>query len=386
MSAQACRYCDESGVEVVLDLGAQPACDDFPPADDPRTEALFPLRMGMCVACGLAQLLEDDTAPEEPRGVEPAALVRQAEQAVYRAAAAGFLPLNGRFAEYGSPHGGSWAGLLANRGLTEVSPGEQADLVLDCFGLMHEADQFAALSKRIDGLAEGGTLLIQFHSLASVLRDGEWNALRHGHYAYYSTPTLVNMVERLGLVARRAWTFDLYGGTVLLACSREGRQSDGVTALIREERAFGVLDVAQVSRLQSAMERGALELWSWLEQATGSGLRVVGYGAASRAVPLLCAAGIGPELLSAVVDAAEPKQGRRLPGAGIPIVGPEALRTLQPDLVLLFVPDLLTEVRAAYPEVEEAGGHWVRADRIGLEARVPAARDATTSVLQMRES
>jgi hypothetical protein len=32
--------------------------------------------------------------------------------------------------------------------------------------------------------------------------------------------------------------------------------------------------------------------------------------------------------------------------------------------VLLFVPDLLEEVRAAYPQVEESGGRWVVADAL----------------------
>jgi hypothetical protein len=32
--------------------------------------------------------------------------------------------------------------------------------------------------------------------------------------------------------------------------------------------------------------------------------------------------------------------------------------------VLVFVTDLLGEVRAAYPEVEAAGGRWVDADTL----------------------
>ena len=39
-------------------------------------------------------------------------------------------------------------------------------------------------------MAPGGVLLLQFHSLATILRLGQWNSLRHGHYAYYSTPPL----------------------------------------------------------------------------------------------------------------------------------------------------------------------------------------------------
>lgn len=34
----------------------------------------------------------------------------------------------------------------------------------------------------------------------------------------------------------------------------------------------------------------------------------------------------------------------------------------RPDRVLLFVPDLLPEVRAAYPEIERNGGLWVVMD------------------------
>ena len=38
---------------------------------------------------------------------------------------------------------------------------------------------------------------------------------------------------------------------------------------------------------------------------------------------------------------------------------------IRPDAVLFFVPDLLAEVREAYPEVETAGGRWVDAETLG---------------------
>ena len=97
-------------------LASQPACDYFPRSDDPGPDPVYPLQMWLCSSCGLAQLLTDPTVPEEPRGTEPAALVAQAADAVDRVAAAGLLPAGARVAEYGSPHGGSWLGLLADRG------------------------------------------------------------------------------------------------------------------------------------------------------------------------------------------------------------------------------------------------------------------------------
>ena len=117
VNAHECRACRREAGHVVLDLGNQPACDYFPPYGDPGPDPVYPLQMWLCSHCGLAQLLDDPTVPEEPKGAEPAALVVQAADAVARVAAAGLLPAGARVAEYGSPHGGSWLGLLAGRGL-----------------------------------------------------------------------------------------------------------------------------------------------------------------------------------------------------------------------------------------------------------------------------
>jgi hypothetical protein len=111
--------------------------------------------------------------------------------------------------------------------------------------------------------------------------------------------------------------------------------------------------------LGEAVEASARALREYLDGVRSSGLRVAGYGAASRAVALLEVAGVGPDDLVAVGDASTAKHGRALPGSRVPIVGPEELVALRPDRVLLFVPDLLEEVRADLPDVEASGGRWV---------------------------
>src|ERR1700742_2722766 len=222
MGEPVCRACGTSEGQLVLDLGEQPACDYFPHQDDPGPDPVYPLQMWRCGACGLAQLLADPTGPEEPRGAEPAALAAQAADAVGRVGAAGLLTPGRTVAEYGSPHGGSWLGLLAGRGLPPVPDAARADVILDCFGMMHAADQAAALAGRAARLAPGGVLLLQYHALDTIVSHGQRNALRHGHYAYYSTTALSAMLAAVGLSPRRAWEFELYGGTVLLAAARDG--------------------------------------------------------------------------------------------------------------------------------------------------------------------
>lgn len=357
-----CRFCRSTEGAIVLDLGEQPASDHFPAESDPGPDPVYPLRMWLCAGCGLAQLAEDPTLPDEPRGQEPAALVEQAADAVSRVASAGLLPAGGTVAEYGSPHGGSWLGLLTDRGLRVAQSGESADVVVDCFGLMHEADQAAALASRVARLRTGGVLLVQFHSLAAIVRGGQWNALRHAHYAYYSAPTLIAMLAHVGLTARTAFTFPLYGGTVLLALTHGGTPDEALAALGAEELAAGVLRPEVVGGLQRTALDAATRLASWVAQEGTAGRRVLGYSAASRSVALLCSAGLTAELLPGIADAAPAKQGRRLPGSGIPVIAPTELVAARPDTVLLFVPDLLAEVRRALPQIEASGGRWVPVD------------------------
>ncbi|MCO1577753.1 glycosyltransferase [Crossiella sp. SN42] len=348
----ACRFCRGVRGRIVLDLHTQPACDHFPAATDPGPDPAYPLQLWLCEDCGLAQLLDDPTVPEEPLATEPAALVRQAEDAIHRVAAAGLLPEGATVAEYGSPHGGSWLPRLAERGLHPVAGGQSAQVVLDCFGLMHHADQAAAVKERVDRLETGGVLLVQFHSLATIVRCGQWNALRHGHYAYYSTPALARMLTVAGLCPRSAWLFDLYGGTVLLAAVKGPAAPDpGLSALLIGESSLGVTDPAVLGGLQRQVTASAQALRGYLVDARAEGRRVLGYGAASRAVALLCAAGVDRELLPAVADASPGKHGRRMPGSGVPVIAPERLIEAAPAEVLLFLPDLLDEVRAAYPEI-----------------------------------
>ena len=375
MTTYECRACRGQAGDLVLDLGEQPACDYFPKYDEPGPDPVYPLQMWLCSACGLAQLLADPTVPEEPKGAEPAALVEQAADAVRRVAAAGLLPPDGTVSEYSSPHGGSWLGLLSARGLRPVDGTAEADVILDCFGMMHAADQAAALRERAARLSAGGVLLLQYHSLDTIVRLGQWNALRHGHYAYYSTTSLVAMLAAVGLSPRTSWSFGLYGGTILLAVGREGdRGGTGPDATVRQllaaEGRTGVTDPAVVSGLQHEVTVRAAALRGWLAAARTAGKTALGYSAASRAVTLLRSAGIDSDLLPGVADASPTKHGLRMPGTTIRVISPAELTAAAPDAVLVFVSDLLTEVRESYPEVEASGGEWIDADKLGTGSAV----------------
>ncbi len=363
---------DPAGV-VVLDLGAQPASDLFPLPTDPAPDPRYPLRMVFSPVSGLLQLEDDPTTPEEVMGVEPAALVRQAELCVADADAAGYLVPGKRVLHYPSPHGGSWHRQLEPYDLVEVFDGE-AELIVDVHGMMHDTDQKAAFLERRGHLSDEGVLLFMIHNASAVVREGMWNALKNGHFAYYTTPAMVRMAEEIDLVAIGAWSYPLYNnGTTMLAFTKRGGRWDtgraaSVDTLIEKETADGVLDPDALTRaLHSAHVGSVAAIRTYLDEAKAAGLTVAGYGAASRTAALLASVEVTTDDVAMIADAATAKHGRAMPGTRIPIVSPDDLVAARPDRVLLFISDLLPEVRRAMPGIEQNGGRWVVVDPLPTE-------------------
>lgn len=370
-----CRHCSSNDGDIVLDLGRQPSAEVFPDADtDHRCDEQHPLRMWLCRACRLAQLMEDPgTVEEQSVVVEPQAMTAQGEDTLAFAEEQGFLRTGARVVELGSPHGHPLTERLKARGLhplaaddPESADGAEGadgvDVVLDVYGLLHEPDQERALDARLARLAPGGVLVLQLHTLASVISTGQFSELRHGHFAYWSLPALDAALRRRGWGVHRARRFAYDSGTLAVIATADPRPDKETSDLVSAERSIGVTEAASLRPLQRAADLTSETLRSWLETERIAGRRVVGYGAAGRSVPVLCHARIDASLLGVVADAATGKHGRRLPGTDIVIVPPGDLESLRPDRVLLFLPDLLEEVRRALPHVEASGAVWVILD------------------------
>lgn len=312
--------------------------------------------MDLCGCCGLAQLAgeHDFSGAEEQQSVEPQAMRDQATDAVRRVANDGWLR-GGTVREFGSPHGGSWLPLFADRGYREA---EIADVVLDTFGLMHDPDQRAALELRAKATAPDGVLLVQIPSLLAMVSQGQWNLLRHSHFGYHSLTALTNLLGAVGMSIATVWEFELLGGTYLVAAVHGRVERDQrADQVLSDEKQFGVTDPCVLRRMQQAVDTHVAQLRRWLEAQADQGLSVYAYCAGSRVPGLFSVAGIDRRLVKGIADASPDKQGRRIPGTDIAIVSPEQLIAAEPDRVLLTLPYLYDEVRAAYPQLH--GRWWV---------------------------
>jgi hypothetical protein len=125
-----------------------------------------------------------------------------------------------------------------------------------------------------------------------------------------------------------------------------------------EERA-GLAGLGAYEAFAGGLLERMAQLRGFLDERRAGGEVVVGYGAPSRGNTLLNASGVGADLLAYTVDRSPLKQGRRLPGSGIPIHEPRRILETRPAYVLILTWDLRDEVVAGLREVEDWGGRFV---------------------------
>lgn len=342
-----CALCGASdgAADLALDLGLQPSMRHYPSPSDPLPDPTHPLALWVCPACGLAQLVADDTDEPEVAVPQPAAVADQARQAVEDLS--DLLAGRRTVRTFPSPHGDPGVDAYVARGLTVTDT--VADVVADSFGIMHDADQAGAFAARAAAVAPGGLLVLTVQPLDAIVATGQWTAVRHGHVAYYSLTALRTALARVGFASVRVTRYALYGGTAVVVAQRDGVPDQALKDMYEAELRAGLTTPAGLSGLQQEVTDGVERLTRYLTARAGT--RLYGYGAPSRVTSLLTAVGDAAGAITAIADAATSKQGRALPVSRIPVISPDALVAADADEVLLMLDDLYDEVLAAHPSL-----------------------------------
>ncbi|MDX2971273.1 class I SAM-dependent methyltransferase [Kribbella solani] len=353
-----CRGCSGENVVPVVDLGAQPCADYFPAAETPGPDPRWPLELWLCRDCTLVQLGPVEAQlPEEPLAVESATSLAHAEASV-KEILRDYPELAGKVVcEFASHHGGSWLGHLSAAGSQLAAAGQQADLVIDVHGIVHEPQYGDMLKLRAERLAPGGLLVMEFHHLLPLFIGNQFDTIRHGHWAYVSLRALRNVAALHGLAVESVKQVEMYGGSlmVMLRHTADAEPDASVDVVLADEDAAGIADEVQLGSLQEAAWHAADALHAELTRHKDAGRTVLAYGAPSKAPVLLDLSKVTTDLLPFTVDIAPGKHGRRIPGGCMVPIRPVAdLTAAQPDVVLVLTWDIADEVVAQL----EADGGW----------------------------
>jgi SAM-dependent methyltransferase len=393
-----CRSCSSTDLAVFLDLGAQPIANALVEERDlGEPEPRFPLELAFCHACGLVQVTE--TIPPDVlfgrdypyfSSFSPALLEHSREHVsrilqerslgprslvVEIASNDGYLLKN--FVDAGVPVLGidPAAGPVASarkRGVPTVQAFFGAALARELAGEGKQADviianNVAAHVDRINDFIEGFAVLLKDDGFARIevayLRDMiekcEFDTVYHEHLFYWSIAAMEQLVGRHGLHLNDAERIDIHGGSIRLTLSKRHGRSERLAALLAEEAALGMGEIAYYRSFAERVERLRTELHESIQRIRADGSRLAAYGAAAKGATLLNYMAFSRGVIEYVVDRNPAKVGKYLPGVKLPIRPVETLAEDKPDYVLILAWNFAREIIRQNDDYTSLGGKFI---------------------------
>lgn len=398
-----CRHCGAVLAHPFIDLGYAPPSNAYLTASDlSRPETFYPLRVRVCDRCWLVQtedyadagaLFTSDYAYFSSTSVSWLAHAeRYARDMIERlsldrrshvielASNDGYLLRN--FVAAGVPCLGieptaSTAEVAERLGIPVLREffgratgerlavdGLQADLVIgnNVYAHVPDINDFTRGIKAV--LKPDGVVTLEFPHLAQLIQHSQFDTVYHEHFSYLSLHAVSRIFAANGLRVWDVETLPTHGGSLrVFGCLADSSRSTApsVGALLQAETARGLQRLETYLGFQERADRIKDGLLSFLIEQKRAGRRVVAYGAAAKGNTLLNYAGVRPDLLPVVYDAAAAKQGHFMPGSHIPIRSPEALHAEATDYILILPWNLATEIRQQLSALEAQGVRFVTA-------------------------
>jgi hypothetical protein len=396
----ACRSCDSPRLETILSLGETPLANALPSEEDLGTpERRYPLDLAFCPACSLVQITE--TVPPEELFREylyfssfSDTMLRHAAELVGRlvrerhlgggSLAVELASNDGYLLQYYQRAGVPTLGVEPARNVATVAERRGIPTVTEFFGL-DLARQLAGEGRRADVihannvlahvadlngfvagvgvlLKETGIAVIEVPYLGEMIPRLEFDTIYHEHLCYFSLTALDSLFRRHGLAVADVEEISLQGGSLLLSVSSvESARSPSprVGAMLRREAGLGMTALPYYRDFAPRVQAWRERFREFLAGLKRRGQRLAAYGAAAKGSTLLNFAGVGRETLDFVADRSTYKQGRYMPGLGIPVVPPGALLERMPDAVVLLTWNLRDEILEQQSEYRRRGGRFV---------------------------
>ena len=210
-------------------------------------------------------------------------------------------------------------------------------------------------------LKEGGTVTLEFPHLMRLIESLQFDTIYHEHFSYLSLHTVILIFKQAGLRIFDVEELKTHGGSLrVFGCHQDDSraETDAIKRIISNEKLNRLHSLEPYQKFQSKVDYAKYALLTFLIEQKKQGKCAVAYGAAAKGNTLLNYAGIKPDLLTKVCDAAPAKQNKFMPGSHIPIVEPAMLREMKPDVVLILPWNISAEVAEQHSYIKDWGGRF----------------------------
>ena len=192
-----------------------------------------------------------------------------------------------------------------------------------------------------------GTITLEFPHLKKLLDYTQFDTVYHEHFSYLSLFSVCKIFNTAGLRVFDVEELKTHGGSLrIYACHNEDPRPNSISVekIIDDEFKSGMQDLKIYTNFQSKVNIIKNDFLTFLLDQKKEGKTIVAYGAAAKGCTFLNYAGIKNDLISYVCDASVFKQGKFLPGSHIPIISPNEIIKIKPNLILVLPWNIIDEI------------------------------------------
>jgi SAM-dependent methyltransferase len=241
---------------------------------------------------------------------------------------------------------------------------QQADLIVgnNVYAHVPDINDFTRGLKA--ALKPGGTITLEFPHLMHLIEQAQFDTVYHEHFSYLSLQTVNQIFSAAGLRIFNVEELPTHGGSLrVYGCHQDDQRSTkaAVNSVMQAEIQHGLQDLNTYLSFQLRADKIKNDLLIFLIEQKQLGKKVVAYGAAAKGNTLLNYAGVKPDLVEFVCDAAQAKQGKFMPGSHIPILHPSEMLNRQFDCVLILPWNIADEIIKQNNQLVSQGKQFVTA-------------------------
>lgn len=377
-----CRVCDSVNLQLAVDLGFHPWCNNFLKKEDIGKEPFYPLRVVFCMDCRTPQL--DYTVPKEIMFGEHTYLssITKTLSNHFKSVAE---EVDNRFfkntpnksaLDIGSNDGvqlthfknlgydvlgvesAKTPAKIANEsGIRTVNDFFNLELakklnrkfnVINAAGVFFHLEELHSVCDGIkEALSEDGVFVVQFLYMKRIVENLAFDQIYHEHLLYYNARNVEVLLNRHGLALFDAYLSPIHGGSIIgFASHRNARKpSERLSALIKEEAENKSNEFATYLKFAERIEEMKKRDLNYLSEAKRKGKKIFGFGAPVKGNTLLNYFVIGTEYLDCLVEKNELRRGLYSPGMHIPVVIEKELKEF-PDIYYVLAWNFKKEILA----------------------------------------
>lgn len=238
----------------------------------------------------------------------------------------------------------------------------KADLVIgnNVFAHVPDINDFTSAISKI--LKTDGVLNLEFPYFGNLINDTQFDTIYHEHYSYLSLTSVNSIFSKNGLKIIDLEYIKTHGGSLRVygaLINSKLKVSDNVSLLLKKEISQGFTKNKFYQSFQDKVDIIKNDLLEFLIKASKENKTVVGFGAAAKGNTLLNYCGIKSDLIKFIVDSAESKQNKFMPGSHIPIYSPKKLNDFIPDYILILPWNLKEEIMDLNSHLKDKGTKFV---------------------------